>query len=89
MVQLKKISVRSVSEFLTEPEMKRVTGGYGSGTCAAISETGTCLFGCATNSKTEAIFWAGCKDKTNGTNCSGNWCCDSCSSASWYSGCNC
>ena len=25
-----------------------------------------------------------CQDKKNGTNCEGNWCCDSCGSATWY-----
>ena len=49
MKQLKKISLRSVSEFITEPEMKRVTGGYeGTGPGSpCYSFTGTCHSICA------------------------------------------
>ena len=82
MRELKKISLRSVSEFLTEPEMKRVTGGYGSGTCCWHSTT-SC--DCRV-SKTEALFMAGCD--SNGENCGGGgWCCDSCGTSTWAERC--
>ena len=92
----KKWNVRSAPNRLSDNQMKNVVAGYSDGggdgygggsvigTCAAISSTGTCLASCASNTKTEAIFWAGCSDTTNGKNCSGNWCCDSCSSATWF-----
>lgn len=48
------------------------------GTCAA--RMGSQCFD--NLSRTEAIFMACCDP--DGTNCDGNWCCDSCGEASWY-----
>ena len=45
MVQLKKFSLRSVSEFLTEPEMKRVAGGY-DGECGDGTDRGCWVISC-------------------------------------------
>ena len=53
MGQLKKFSLRRVSEFLTEPEMKRVTGGYDTGN--------TCWHRCYTYGGTPtASVWGTC-----------------------------
>lgn len=59
-------------------ELISLRGGYSGETCAAISGTGSIL---CNVSKSEALFGAGCD--SSGSNCNGNWCCDSCGSASW------
>lgn len=78
MKKLGKLSINP-EKVINNEELVKLRGGY-SGTCAAIYN-GEVWCGV---SRTEAIFWAGCTDQENGTNCSGNWCCDSCASTSWY-----
>ena len=88
-----KFNVLRVPKLLTKAQMMRYKGGdgyggYGGysafGTCAAKSESNTCICGA---SRADAIFWAVCEDKVNGTNCKGNWCCDNCGTASWIGKC--
>ena len=87
----KKWSIQNVPNKLSDNQMKNVVAGcgygydgYGGGysTCAALSSSKTCS---CSNTKAEALFWAGCD--SNGNNCTGNWCCDGCSSSTWYSDC--
>jgi natural product precursor len=74
MKQLKKISLRKVSDVLNDYEMKQVLGGApyadgggtGSGTCGWV---GGGWYECAV-SKSEAMAQA--------TSHGGRWCCDSC-----------
>ncbi len=69
-------------KIIKNEELVNLRGGYdGYATCAAISGGWDNEIHCNV-SKAEAIFWAGCD--SDGTNCSGNWCCDSCQSATWY-----
>ena len=84
-----KFNVFSVPKPLTKAQMIRYKGGNGYGgyggyikygTCHALSESKTCH---CFQDRAGAIFFAGCADQENGTNCTGNWCCDSCGSASW------
>ena len=78
---MKRINLKSISEPLSGKEMRVITGGDqkpisgGSGTCCAVSETGSLL---CWHSKAEAEFWSGS---------GGHWCCDSCSTASWSANC--
>lgn len=79
MRKLSKLTI-NLNKVIKNEELVNLRGGYNwsSSSCGAKSSTGTVLCGL---SKTEALFWAGCND--SGTNCSGNWCCDSCSSSSY------
>ncbi len=78
MKKLRKLSI-SPEKVIKNEELVNLKGGYNGGTCAAIHE-GIIL---CNISKTDAIFHASC-EYSDGTNCEGNWCCDSCSSATWY-----
>ena len=63
MKQLKKFSMRSVSEFLTEPEMKRVVGGY-TGWCCTYQngiDWGCVLTGCTSDAACVTLYGAGSK----------------------------
>ena len=86
MNETKKISYQSLKEKLSDNQLKRIIAGSsgGGGTCAALTSSLECR---CNISRKEAIFWACCQDRENGENCSGNWCCDSCSTASWIPGC--
>lgn len=70
-------------KIIKNEDLLNMRGGseyIGGGTCAASSGTGSCFDNL---SRTEAIFMAGCDP--DGTNCNGgNWCCDSCESATWF-----
>ena len=91
-MKFEKISMKSMSDFLTDDEMKATRGGYGndvtyadvSGTCC-VKYSSRCV--CGFN-KSTVISIAGCKN-SDGTNCDNNWCCDSCGSTQtgWPSGC--
>ena len=80
---MKKFNLRSVSDFLSDNELKRVKAGS-TGTCMALSNYGSLWCGV---SKKEAVVLAACDDRDYGTGCLGNWCCDSCGTASWSGGC--
>ena len=78
----KKFTWKNVSNFLLDKELKAILGGSAvSGTCCWRSGNGTVCDCGAT--KADAIHMANCKDRENGTECTGNWCCDSCSSTEW------
>ena len=83
MRELKKFSMRKASNFLSEAEMKRVTGGYGDrecvqygiGTCGwADDDTGYCICGMPKEVVLDYVNHNG-----------GWWCCDSCGSSTYCS----
>lgn len=79
-----KFTWKSVSDRLSDGQMKQVIGGsygYGSsfGSCCYKTASGVCECGV---SQGVAVHMAVCSG-SNGTNCQGNWCCDSCGSASY------
>jgi hypothetical protein len=67
-------------------ELVNLRGGYQDpyeGTCAyhiVLGGTEICQSGI---SRYWAIYGAQCEDRENGTNCVGNWCCDSCGQVGW------
>ena len=89
---MKKIYLKSVSDILSDRQMKRVFGGYsgclkwtdhGIGTCGfkATNSSGGCVYGCGMTMN-EA------KDYANGVNFHGyygNWCCDNCGTSTYCS----
>lgn len=79
MKKLGKLSI-NVDKIIKNEELVNLRGGdyYSNRTCGAISASGSIY---CDLTKTEAIWWAGCDP--DGTNCDGNWCCDSCSSTSY------
>ena len=79
MKKLKKLLINP-EKVIKNEELVNLRGGYGNGTCGAVSGSGSIY---CDLSQTEAIWWAGCDP--DGTNCDGNWCCDSCSTT-WYCG---
>jgi len=80
MKKLGKLTINP-DKIIRNEELVNLRGGYGgSGTCAA--KHGTQCFD--NLDRAAAIHMAVCQDKKNGTNCEGNWCCDSCGSATWY-----
>jgi len=86
--EFKRFSLANLSVPLPDSKLKLVLGGYG-GTChARISFDGTEHCFC-NYSRQEAINIAACLDIENGTDCSGNWCCDNCGTASWVGPCDC
>ena len=83
---------KSVSDVLSDKELKNTLGGYGGGygTCCWKGPEGSdgissCDCGAT---KDQAIFMAVCKNTYGlGTDCAGNWCCDSCGSSTWAADC--
>ena len=77
---MKKISLKGISESLTQREMKNVLGGSGTGTCGWRTTIGdTTWYDCGI-SKEEAQYKASLGSD-------GHWCCDSCSTSTycvWY-----
>ena len=89
---MKKINLRKVSDVLSEGQLKRVFGGYGTGNCTHWTDhgvgtcgffvsfgVGNCIYGCGMT-MSEAQKYAG--GYWGGM---GNWCCDSCSTSSYCS----
>jgi hypothetical protein len=73
---MKKLNLRGISEILSEKELKSVVGGSSSGglgTCAYFDPDGSCQISGVSRGIAEALA------NVYG----GNWCCDSCGSASW------
>ena len=95
-MKLEKVFVRNFIETLPENELKNYVAGYGygddevaygSGTCCGkfpdSIDGGGCLCGV-----TKTYAWNMARCDYEGKNCSGNWCCDSCTSATWSGGCD-
>ena len=78
MRELKKFSLGKASNFLSEAEMMRVTGGYSSGCMSFTFGTcgwngpSACMCGVDKSTAQQYADWYG-----------GNWCCDSCGSTSY------
>jgi len=73
---MKKLNLRGISEILSEKELKSVVGGSGMGglgTCAHYDSDLDCRTTGISRDIAEALWSA----------YGGNWCCDSCGSASW------
>ena len=78
-METKKIVFKKLSKVLSENEMKRITGGYGSGSDCHQYSHGTCGYngplGCfcgIDKASALSLLYAG-----------GNWCCDNCGSSSY------
>jgi len=81
-------SFGSSEEKFSDKMMQGVLGGFGgygteSGTCCGRPPTGVCQCGIPKN---EAIDYAQCANP-DGTDCPGNWCCESCGTATWVDKC--
>ncbi len=68
---MKKISLKNVQNELTRSEMKSISGGSGNGTCCARAPGYETWCG---------MSYAAARAYTSN---GGQWCCDSCGSASW------
>jgi hypothetical protein len=67
----------TIGQLLTKNEMKNFKGGAtgaAGGTCASINAYGEVMYN---QTQTQA----------SGVGAGGHWCCKSCSSASWFTGC--
>jgi hypothetical protein len=62
----------SSDEVLERSQMKKITGGYGSGTCGYRDPGGYTVCNISKSQATSYVSQYG-----------GNWCCDSCGSAGW------
>jgi natural product precursor len=70
---MKKLSLEMLrltsADVLERSQMKKITGGYGSGTCGYRDSTG---YAVCNQSQSDVVKWQG--------QYGGTWCCDSCGS---------
>lgn len=82
MKKLQKLSLSKMIDKLTRNEMRYVIAGSGTGTCAVMMTNGDGEVLVVQNISLAEVTSAG------GNGGGNQWCCDSCSDASWIDSCN-
>ena len=79
---VKTFVLSKLTDRMSDSKLKAILGGYDPGTCCGKPPAGVCACGMSRESA-----WQYAKCENEGNNCLGNWCCESCGSATWVPGC--